>query len=479
MTAETNAYPEPAHPPLLEKHTIGAVPLADRHGSGRGLFGIWLGINMLPLTVVTGALATVLFGLSLGWAMVAIVAGNVLGGVFMALHAVQGPQLGVPQMLQARGQFGARGAALVVAIALVMFVGFFVSNLVVGAQALHQVIPDVSVTSGIVLAAAVSLGISIFGLRLIRFFITLWAVVIGILAVVAAIWIYTTGLTGSALAGGGFSMVGFFSMLAVGAVWQMAYAPYVSDYSRYLPVGTGARGAFWGTYGGSVLSAVLMMGLGAVVGVAAPGAEPMTGLGNLMGGAGAFILLAFALASASTNAGNIYCAMLNALTLGETFRPGWLPRVRARITTTIALHVIGLVVAILGQGDFLSSFKNFILILLYVLVPWSAINLVDYFLVRRGHYEVMDFFAPDGGRYGHWNWTALAVYLVGIVVQVPFAVTALYTGPIAVALGGVDLAWMAGLLVSGGVYYLLAMRSESSRAGDTGRLETASAVTES
>ncbi|WP_166354077.1 purine-cytosine permease family protein [Phytoactinopolyspora limicola] len=451
--------PDPPNAParVLERHTIGPIPLAERHGSGKGLFGIWLGVNMLPLTVVTGAIATVVFALPFWWAFVAIVLGNVVGGIFMALHAVQGPQLGVPQMLQARGQFGARGAALIVVIALVMFLGFFISNLVVGAQALHHVVPGLSVTAGICIAASISLVISIFGLRLIRAIVSLWAVVIGALVVMSLIWIGTNGAADGVLSGE-FNAVGFFSVMAIGAVWQKAYAPYVSDYSRYLPAGFGARGAFWGTYGGSVLSTIFVMSLGALVGAAAPGSEPMAGLGNLLGGLGTVVLLAFAVASASTNAGNIYCAMLNTLTIGETFRKGWLPGLRGRIVTTVALHAVGLVVAIAGQGDFLVNFKNFILLLLYVLVPWSAINLVDYFLVRRGHYDVEAFFAADGGRYGYWNWTALGVYALGVAVQVPFAVTELYTGPIARAIGGVDLAWMFGLVVSGGVYYLLARR---------------------
>lgn len=445
---------------LLERHTIGPIPVAERHGSGKGLFGIWLGINMLPLTVVTGAISTVLFELQFWWAFAAIVIGNLIGGVFMALHAVQGPQLGVPQMLQARGQFGARGAALIVAIALVMFVGFFISNLVVGAQALHQVIPSLSVTTGICIAATISLAISIFGLKLIRVVVTMWALIIGLLIVASLLWLGFSGLSGTALSGD-FNAVGFFSVMAIGAVWQKAYAPYVSDYSRYLPAGIGSRGAFWGTYGGSVLSTVLVMSLGALVGAALPGSEPMAGLGMLLGGLGVFVLIAFALASASTNAGNIYCAMLNALTLGETFRKGWLPGVRGRVVTTVALHAVGLTVAIAGQGDFLVGFKNFILLLLYVLVPWSAINLVDYFLVRHGDYDVAAFFATDGGRYGYWNWTALGAYLLGVLVQVPFMVTSLYTGPLATALGGVDVAWIIGLVVSGGIYYVLATRRMS------------------
>ncbi len=47
-------------------------------------------------------------------------------------------------------------------------------------------------------------------------------------------------------------------------------------------------------------------------------------------------------------------------------------------------------------------------------------------------------------------------YGIGIVAMVPFAVTSWYTGPVAEALGGADLALFVGLIASGLSYLLLA-----------------------
>ena len=80
-------------------------------------------------------------------------------------------------------------------------------------------------------------------------------------------------------------------------------------------------------------------------------------------------------------------------------------------------------------------------------MPWTAVNLVDYYLIRFGHYDVPSFFSADGGVYGHYNVTALVCYLVGIAVQIPFVATDFYTGPLARAIGGVDLSWMVGIAV--------------------------------
>ena len=95
--------------PRIEQHTIYQIPLDQRHGKARHLFTLWFGANINVLTVVTGALATTLFGQSFLSGSVAILVGNLVGTIFMALHAAQGPRLGVPQMVQSRGQFGARG----------------------------------------------------------------------------------------------------------------------------------------------------------------------------------------------------------------------------------------------------------------------------------------------------------------------------------------------------------------------------------
>ena len=44
--------------------------------------------------------------------------------------------------------------------------------------------------------------------------------------------------------------------------------------------------------------------------------------------------------------------------------------------------------------------------LLYLFTPWTAINLVDFYVVRKGHYSIREIFNPNG-MYGRWNWRGL------------------------------------------------------------------------
>ncbi|NYJ68492.1 purine-cytosine permease-like protein [Pseudoclavibacter chungangensis] len=229
--------PQATPRPLVafERRHIRPIPENERHGTARGLFFVWLGINMLPLTVFTGALGPTLFGLSLGWTVTAIVVGNLLGGIGAALHASQGPQLGIPQMLQARGQFGYLGGSLLALIALIMFLGFFASNLVVAAQSFTAALGGGSVEVGIVVCALVALAVAIFGYDLVRKLMAVFSVIIGVLVVVSIILSLANPATFVAHTELGYNAAGFFGMLAIGVTWQLAYAPYVSDYSRTCP----------------------------------------------------------------------------------------------------------------------------------------------------------------------------------------------------------------------------------------------------
>jgi NCS1 family nucleobase:cation symporter-1 len=446
----------------IEERTIEPIPDAERHGRTRELAAIWFGMNMLPLTIVTGALATLTFGLPFWWSVLAIALGNMLGGIFMALHAGQGPQLGIPQMIQARGQFGVNGASLIVVIAIVMFMGYFAANVVLSGQALNGVWGGLSVNAWIVVSTLASLAVATYGYGLIRWVTAVGGYIVGAIAVYCLVRIVADGLPHGAMAHGAFSAAGFFTMLSIGATWQLTYAPYVSDYSRYMPRETGGRGAFIGTYVGSVASSILLMVLGALVGVAGAGDDAVAGLQHLVGGAGTIVLVSFAAAGALSNSGNAYCAMLCTLTVGETVRRGWTPRRASRLAVTLALHAAGLVIGLAGQGDFLDNYSNFVIVLMYVLVPWSAINLLDYYVLRKGHYDVEAFLSADGGIYGRWNVPALVVYAIGLVVQIPFMSTALYTGPLATRLEGVDIAWVVGLVVSAGAYGAWAHRAARS-----------------
>ncbi|MBP1233022.1 NCS1 family nucleobase:cation symporter-1 [Arthrobacter sp. PvP102] len=448
--------------PRLEDKTIQPIPANERHGKARDLFTIWFGSNIMIMTIVTGGLATTVFGLGFVPAIVGIIIGNVVGGIFMALHSAQGPQLGVAQMIQTRGQFGSFGALLIVVIVVVMYVGFFAANLVFGGEAMAAVSPGISVDAGIIIIGVVSVIATIFGYRLIHAYARILSVAAGLALLLAFGWILVVhGLPASFLEQGNFNWVGFMGTISVSALWQLAYAPYVSDYSRYMPHGTGSGPAFWASYSGCVLGTLFPMILGALVGtlamtLSAGDVEIVGSLGALLQPWTLIIVGIFCLGVAASNAMNLYCGVLCILTIGQTFRPTWLPRAKTRSIAAVIVFVVAVSIALFARDNFILFYTNFLSFLMYVLVPWTAINLVDYYLLRHGDYRVEDFFKRDGGVYGRFNWVAIGSYLAGALIQVPFSATAVYTGPLAAAMGGVDISWIVGLAVVAPLYYVAA-----------------------
>src|SRR5699024_9840673 len=143
------------------------IPEEERHGKPSSLFNIWFSANMQIAVLVTGGLAVTL-GLNIFWALIAAVTGKLIGGIFMALHSVQGPRLGISQMIQSRAQCGMVGASFPLVLVIVLYLGSYAAGAILGAQALHNMLPFISVTWGLVLIGAVTFFITLFGYELIH-----------------------------------------------------------------------------------------------------------------------------------------------------------------------------------------------------------------------------------------------------------------------------------------------------------------------
>src|SRR2546426_1297990 len=105
MTTSTVAAPAPT----IEVHSIDYIPKSERHGKVTNQFTLWFLGNAEVATLAVGFIGISL-GLNLFWVLVAIILGEVFGTFFMAFHSVQGPRLGIPQLIQSRPQFGYLGA---------------------------------------------------------------------------------------------------------------------------------------------------------------------------------------------------------------------------------------------------------------------------------------------------------------------------------------------------------------------------------
>lgn len=456
------AGPDAARMVEIERRAIDPIPEAERYGSPFSQFTLWFGTNIQITALVDGALAVV-FGADAIWAIVGLLLGNIAGGVVMALHSAQGPGLGLPQMISSRAQFGVFGAIVPLVLVILMYVGFAATGTVLAGQAVNELLGVHAPSVGIIIFGLLTAVVAIIGYRLIHVVGRLSTVVGALGFLYLLVRLFATHDVGAAVGVKPFGLATFVLAIGLSAGWQLTFGPYVADYSRYLPSSTSRRTVFFTTFLGSALGAQIAMTIGALVAAVAGDAflpNQVGYLGDLAGPAAIAIVIyaVIVVGKLTANTLNAYGGFMCGLTIASAFTRTIAVSRRVRVAAITALMAFAVVVALAASADFLNNFKNFVLLILMVFTPWSAINLTDYYLVSRERFDIPALYDPDG-RYGRWNVPALTSYAIGIVAQIPFLSQSLYTGPFAKAFDGTDISWIVGLVVTTAIYLPWACRT--------------------
>lgn len=450
---------------LIETHSIDMVPDHERHGTPFSQFTLWFGANMQVTTVVDGALAVV-FGADPLWAVIGLFIGNLLGGAVMALHSAQGPRLGLPQMISSRAQFGVFGAIIPLVLAVVMYLGFASTGTVLSGQAINGILGMETPAIGIIIFGSLTALMALLGYKYIHVLGRI-ATITGLLGFsYLTIMAFAKFPVASLFGVKPFELSTFLLAVSLSAGWQLTFGPYVADYSRYLPRNTSQGATFWNTYLGSIIGTQWAMTLGVIISAASLAGYGGSFLKNQVGYLGELaglgmvailIYMVIVIGKLTVNTLNAYGSFMSLLTITTA-----LSGKKSTTTAQRTLFIVGMItasvcIAIFASKDFLNLFKNFILVLLMVFTPWSSVNLIDFYCISKEKIDIPALYDPKG-RYGTWNVPAIVSYVIGVLVQIPFMSQAMYTGPITKMLGGTDISWIVGLLLTAIIYYPWARR---------------------
>jgi purine-cytosine permease-like protein len=454
----------------IEKRSIDYIPIAERHGKVWHLWPVWFSGDAHLATVATGVVGVALGG-NLLWMALAVLFGCAFGTFFMAFHSTQGPQLGLPQMIQSRPQFGYIGALMVWGVALIAYIGFNAFNQILAAQTVLSLYHG-DQTLTILVFTALSVTLAVIGYDLIHV-AQRWVayILIGALLVFTVAVLARGHLPPGELGLRDFRGVPFLAQFFAAASYQIAWSIYVSDYSRYLPRNVGVSSSFWWTYLGAFVGGTWMMLLGTLSAALYPKLGVATALRTaadaVLPGFGEPLLVCSLFGLVTITSLNYYGASLTLLSVMDSVTPvtpvtpgtPGTPTLAKRILTLVASAVVATAtsLALVSSENFVARFGEFLAVLLYLFTPWTAINLVDFYYVRKGHYSVREIFNCDG-MYGRWNWRGLWAYGIGFAAMIPFFSTESWKGPVARALGGADIAMLVGLPVSA-LVYIAACRS--------------------
>jgi NCS1 family nucleobase:cation symporter-1 len=440
---------------FLETRSIEFIPESERYGSTSRLFSIWFSSNMQVTALLVGALG-VQAGLNVFWNIIAILLGTGIGTVFMAAHSAQGPHLGIPQMIQSRAQFGVYGAAVPLMVMVIAYVLFAAANAVEMRTSIQAAIslPD---NLAIIVFGALTLVISFVGYELIHKIGVYMSFASGLLFLVVGCFAASHSYppeTWSSMPNG-YHFQAFILSATRAASWSIGFAPFVADYTRYLPSKVKTSSTFWYSYAGQAGGASLIMILGAVLATYLPDIvnDPGRSVANLFHSGRWVAYLVIVLGVLEINVLCIYSCYMAVTTIFTGFHG--IKRIsRLRKFGIMALMTaVATIIAVATQYQFTDYFDDILTAQIYFIVPWTAVNLCDFYAIRFGRYWVSDIY-DENGRYGKWNKPTLFICLVTVLAEIPFMELSFYTGPVA-KIAGCDVTILISFFLPALLYYLL------------------------
>jgi nucleobase:cation symporter-1, NCS1 family len=367
-------------------------------------------------------------------------------------------------MVLSRSAFGRRGAYVPAAAQLLLTMGWIgvntwvVLDLVVGDKGILDRLgyhggQGTRYVVGLIIML-IQVLIAIWGFYLIRTFEKYTV------PVTAAIMVAMTALAfskvdvkwgGSAVHGADKLSAMAALMTAIGIGWGISWLTMSSDYPRFVNPRYSAKQVFWATSLGMFIPTVWLAILGAAIATGGGGTDPAQLVAAAFGAMAIPVLFVVLHGPIATNILNIYSCSLAFLSLGmKVARP-----VVAAVAGAIGTVVL---IAFVESSSFAHSFDNWMVSIVVWISPWAGITLVEYFVVRRGVIDVPALYdPPERSKYGDVNVAALIALALGLVAgwAWEYGLVDFMQGPLAKATGNTDLSWAAGMLVGGGVYYLL------------------------
>jgi len=434
----------------VESKGIEPIPAAERHGAPRELAFLWAGAFINYASLFTASLLTTYYGLGVWDGLAATALGTLAAAVILGLLSNTGPRSGQPQIVFTRGIFGLRGSYIGAALTLFLAVGWFAVDCVIAAQAGAQLFGgggNRPLTFALVLViAAVSVGVAVYGHQTIKVLETYGAVVFAILSIVlfgllAPQFDWAHGPTAAGADYPGAFVLGLMTCFALVASWY----PFASDYSRYLPASSPAGSVTWWPVAGVALPMVLLGLFGLLlptIDLKLAAAEgPLAVISaHAPGWVAVPFFLFVVVGEIWANYLDLYTAGLVTLAMGIRLR---------RWQTALGCGLLGAALAAYAVlvSDFHLAYQDF-LVLTYLWAPaWAAVVLLSFFVFEGRARPRL----------------ALAAWLAGTATSLLFVnyeslfgnltTASFFNHGLVAGLHGADLSGLVSIAVAGTVYW--------------------------
>lgn len=466
MSARASAQPQ-----LYEvEQTLQRVPEEARTHKVSNQFWIWCGANIAPINWVLGALGIDL-GLGLWDTVLVLGVGNLIGMSAFGFFVLLGQRTGATGIVLSRGPFGRVGNYLPAVIHTLVpliwcalntwivldLVMALLGKLGVVNPGLHNYGIRILVAGLIMIAQVV---ISWLGYRAIAAF-ERWTVPITMAILVAmsiTAWFFLgidwgyAGQPGHILTGSARWAAMSGIMTAIGIGWGITWFIYGADYSRFVSREVPRRKLYAASTLGQFLPTFWLGLLGATLATKSVTVDPGQLVVNNYGTMAVPVLLLVIHGPIATNILNIYTYSVATQALDVN-----IPRRALSVFAGVVAMVV--VVFFIYRTNIAGTLDAVLSGIVAWVATWGTIMLVHYYWLMRGReLPVNAMFEPPGTtRLVAVNWAGIVAFACGITMTWLFMYggVAAFQGPIARAMGGVDLSWLAGGVTSGLLYAAL------------------------
>ncbi|WP_294567724.1 cytosine permease [uncultured Arthrobacter sp.] len=455
------------------EENLQPVPESGRTKKVSGQFWIWAGANLAPINWVLGALGIHL-GLGFRDTVIVLVAGNLIGMALFGFFVLLGQRTGATGMVLGRAAFGRTGNYLPAMTQAVLGIGWcavntwIVLDLVMALfGTLGWVDPDAPNHLAKILVAGAIMGVQVliayFGYKAIAAF-ERWTVPPTILVLVAMSavawfgmdidWGYQ-GPAGDILTGTERITAMSAVMTAIGIGWGITWFTYAADYSRFVSREVKPRRLYLVSVLGQFIPVVWLGILGASLATKSGSVDPGKLIVDNYGALAIPVLFMVLHGPVATNILNIYTFTVSAQACD-------IKTPRRTLNYLVGVLAFIVVIFFIFQTDFAAVIDAWLIGLVAWIASWGAIMLVHYYyLERRRPLGTDRLFDPAGGtKVPAINWAGMIALASGLVATWLFMYGLLPAtqGPIARAMGGLDLSWLAGGLTAATVYAVLGSR---------------------
>jgi len=452
---------------VIETQGVNTVPEHERTAKPASIVPIFLGSNMALSVMVFGWLA-VLYGLSWWQSVSAILVGTIVAALFVSSSALLGWSGATNNSVASGAIFGVRGRLIASFVGLLLCIQYVALTIWTGGEIISSgwarltsgEVTDGLLVIGYLIIATATVAFAILGYRyLVKLnnFIVVAMYALAILSIFALSGSFDFNYAGTPdlYALGTFWPTWFLAVLTCGAAGPVSLVTQTGDWTRYVSSAVSKAEIVRNSFVAMSVGLAVPTLFGAFVAVAAFDEDSF--VAGYVAGAPSWLLIPLLLIGFIGSLGQ---GSVNLYSMGLDM-DAILPRL-SRLKSTLVVSGIATGLVFLGKFayDAEAAVTNACLFLTALGTAWIAIALFGYF--RMGgtfHKEDLQTFnnRQGGGRYWYqagWNFKATFAWVVGSICGILGISSVDYTGPIANALGGVDVSIVAPALVGVTLYWL-------------------------